>query len=275
MTPRQHALALGMTTYESDRGGCRVCGGKERYVSNGACVNCTLLRSNSANPNYIVDRSRAMNKQVAIDLRQIAAEQGQTLYEGNPCKKCGGTTRYVSNGSCSHCQNSKAQIVRDKLREARERLQPQPFTLQPCNCKEHAELFARLPYLEGRGVVYANCDMTRASRDQKGGRVTTNGKCILCHPNELLTFTTLYNMRALPGLDQLCFRILFDTCSPDGLLAENGRGFASLQLARIRQRWYDQHGKEYKAPAPKVEPKKEEMSLPLAPLPLPGGQRND
>ena len=267
MTPRQYAAQMGATTYESDRGGCSVCGGKERYTSNGACVHCTLLRSNSGNPNYVVDRTRAMDRQIAVDLRTLAAEQGQTIYNGNHCKKCGGTSRYVSNGSCTHCLNRKALDAREKLKEARERLQPQPFTLQPCGCKEHAELFARLPYLEGRGVVYANCDMTNDARDRKGDRVTTNGKCILCYPNELLTFTTMYNMRALPGLDQMCFRILFDTCSPDGLLAENGRGFATMQLARLRQRWYDQHGKEYVAPVPKQG--EQGLSMPLSPLQLP------
>lgn len=272
LSPRQLAARNGEITYEGRRD-CERCGTRERYVSNGACVHCMRVRNGARNPDYVADPMRAVNKRIATELRKVAAEQGQTIYEGNPCKKCGGVTRYVSNGSCVHCMGEAATALRNTLKEARERPQPQPFILQPCGCKEHAELFARLPYLEGRGVVYANCDMTNDARDRKGGRVLTNGKCILCYPNELLTFTTMYNMRALPGLDQISFRILFDTCSPDGLLAENGRGFASMQLARIRQRWYDQHGKEYTAPVPK--PDDQGLSMPLAPLPLPGGQRND
>lgn len=272
LTARQQAARSGAKTYDAARE-CTRCGARERYVSNGACVHCMKMRNGSArNPDYIPDPARAYNKRMAMELRQVAAEQGQTIYEGNPCKKCGGTSRYVSNGSCTHCMVSTATALREKLKEARARPQPQPFILQPCGCKEHAELFARLPYLEGRGVVYANCDMTHAARDRKGDMVKTTGKCILCHPNELITFTNMYNARALPGLDQLCFRILFDTCSPDGLLAENGRGFASLQLARLRQRWYDQHGKEYKAPVPTGEKETGGLSMPLAPLPLPGGQ---
>lgn len=32
--------------------------------------------------------------------------------EGKPCKRCGSTTRYLSNGNCYHCNNGQFKEVK-------------------------------------------------------------------------------------------------------------------------------------------------------------------
>lgn len=59
-----------------------------------------------------------------IDLRMEASADGRTTYEGSECRKCGGTLRHTSNGSCVACariraKNSSAKL-RERLRKARE-----------------------------------------------------------------------------------------------------------------------------------------------------------
>lgn len=278
MTPRQEAKANGYTTYQSDRGGCKICGGSERYTSNGACVFCTLQRSNAANPDYVYDPMRGNEKRISQELRRAAAEAGQATYEGGACKKCGGTTRYTSNGACVPCMRKTAKASQEFFKANREAVRPQPFVFQPCACDKHRGLFASLPYMEGKGAVYVNCDMTAALRDisAKTQKPKTNGKCVLCHPNELITFANQYNARALPGLDQTCTRLLFDLCGSDSPLASGGHSAATNALRDQRLQWFTARGREYTPPVRAT--KKEPEPLPLPGLVLPdmtGGHDDD
>ena len=55
--------------------------------------------------------------------RKAAALQGKTIYEGRPCKACGGILRYTSSNNCIRCSkasSSKRHIeIRDLLAQAR------------------------------------------------------------------------------------------------------------------------------------------------------------
>lgn len=46
-----------------------------------------------------------------------AAEQGQTHYQGKPCKTCDNTLRYTSTGNCVQCAKAITTEQRRKVRE--------------------------------------------------------------------------------------------------------------------------------------------------------------
>lgn len=56
--------------------------------------------------------------------RLEAAQDGRSKYEGKPCRVCGSTERFVSNGNCVACSLAHTkkyrQKVQEKLRQARE-----------------------------------------------------------------------------------------------------------------------------------------------------------
>lgn len=56
--------------------------------------------------------------------RLKAAQEGLSRYDGKPCRICGSTERFVSNGNCVACSASHAkkyrQKVKDTLIQARE-----------------------------------------------------------------------------------------------------------------------------------------------------------
>lgn len=45
-----------------------------------------------------------------ISSRMKAAEQGESTYDGAPCKTCGNTRRYTINASCVECSNERSKI---------------------------------------------------------------------------------------------------------------------------------------------------------------------
>lgn len=59
--------------------------------------------------------------------RLDAAKSGQSKYEGKPCRRCGGTTRWTINCTCVRCSNIRTKegvrkrraLIRDLLRENR------------------------------------------------------------------------------------------------------------------------------------------------------------
>jgi len=51
--------------------------------------------------------------------REQAAIEGQTTYVGRNCAKCGGVTRYVSNGGCVACARKRAKRHDDHIRDLR------------------------------------------------------------------------------------------------------------------------------------------------------------
>jgi DnaJ-class molecular chaperone len=48
--------------------------------------------------------------------RQAAIEGGFTVYDGKPCRKCGGTRRYTLIAACTACHSQAT--MRNKRREA-------------------------------------------------------------------------------------------------------------------------------------------------------------
>lgn len=49
--------------------------------------------------------------------RLAAAREGETTYEGVPCKVCGNTRKYTINASCCECSNARARLAMRKNRE--------------------------------------------------------------------------------------------------------------------------------------------------------------
>lgn len=52
-----------------------------------------------------------------LTARMKAAQQGESSYEGAPCKTCGNTKRYTINASCVECANERSKINVKKQRE--------------------------------------------------------------------------------------------------------------------------------------------------------------
>lgn len=46
-----------------------------------------------------------------------AAKQGNLRYQGRPCRACGSTERFVSNGNCVPCSQEHVRKYREKIRE--------------------------------------------------------------------------------------------------------------------------------------------------------------
>lgn len=46
-----------------------------------------------------------------------AATQGLLRYQGRPCRSCGSTERFVSNGNCVACSQEHVKKYREKIRE--------------------------------------------------------------------------------------------------------------------------------------------------------------
>ena len=53
-----------------------------------------------------------------LDARVEAAERGDYIYQGKPCRTCGSEARYVSSNVCVHCQKAHTKKYRDKARDA-------------------------------------------------------------------------------------------------------------------------------------------------------------
>lgn len=53
--------------------------------------------------------------------RLKAAEQGNTHYDGQPCRTCGNTLKYTSTGNCVVCTRAKTNDHRAKVRELLEK----------------------------------------------------------------------------------------------------------------------------------------------------------
>ena len=61
-----------------------------------------------------------------MDPRRIeAAQRGDVLYEGKPCRSCGDAVRYVNSGACVACKRAFArehyQAWRDFIRSCRDK----------------------------------------------------------------------------------------------------------------------------------------------------------
>lgn len=58
--------------------------------------------------------------------RRAAAMQGKTIYEGRPCRACGGILRYTSSDNCIPCSKTSSskrhKEIRDLLAQARAKL---------------------------------------------------------------------------------------------------------------------------------------------------------
>lgn len=69
-----------------------------RYTSNGTCSAC--------NYGHVVAR---------LTPRQQAQEDGESTYEGKPCRKCGNTTKDVSGRRCTKCRTHRMTPSEIKL----------------------------------------------------------------------------------------------------------------------------------------------------------------
>ncbi|CAM0102316.1 hypothetical protein VPH234P10_0017 [Vibrio phage 234P10] len=61
-----------------------------RYSANGSCALCNSESSAKA-----------------LSPRQQAQEDGESTYEGKPCRKCGNTTKDVSGRRCTKCRTHR------------------------------------------------------------------------------------------------------------------------------------------------------------------------
>jgi formate-dependent nitrite reductase cytochrome c552 subunit len=62
--------------------------------------------------------------------RFIAARDGKHTFEGDECKHCANTQRYVNNGGCVACHVRRDQMRRDAKKEAKARaLREKPVIL--------------------------------------------------------------------------------------------------------------------------------------------------
>lgn len=48
--------------------------------------------------------------------RLKAAQQGEPRYHGKPCRVCGETERFVTNGNCIACAAKHSQKYREKVK---------------------------------------------------------------------------------------------------------------------------------------------------------------
>lgn len=48
--------------------------------------------------------------------RLKAAEKGDSRYIGKPCRACGGTERFVTNGNCVQCAAEHSRKYREKVK---------------------------------------------------------------------------------------------------------------------------------------------------------------
>jgi len=51
--------------------------------------------------------------------RTMAAKAGLPRYTGKPCRKCGGTLRYVVNCDCVACSANRTKLFNRKIRALR------------------------------------------------------------------------------------------------------------------------------------------------------------
>lgn len=58
-----------------------------------------------------------MTSQSSLTPRFVAAQNGQSHYEGSPCRKCGGTLRYTVSCNCVACANKGTNATHAKIRE--------------------------------------------------------------------------------------------------------------------------------------------------------------
>jgi len=49
--------------------------------------------------------------------RLKAAKKGKRKYVGNPCRVCGATNRFVSNGNCVACAVNHTRKYRERIRQ--------------------------------------------------------------------------------------------------------------------------------------------------------------
>lgn len=55
---------------------------------------------------------------MTVDQRRIkAAEQGESIYLGSACRKCGNERRYTLTGQCVHCVNERSKANAKKRTE--------------------------------------------------------------------------------------------------------------------------------------------------------------
>lgn len=285
-TNRQFAILEGHPTYEGKA--CPVCSRYEmlatstRYTASGACVACQRRRG-ATRPDGTrrepMSSEDINDRMMSTELRLIAAQNGDREYEGKACKRCGNRSRYVSNGACKVCVKASASALREKLQAATHTPQPQPFSTGGKSSCTHAAIFSRMEYLNGHDVRYVRCDITKNIMDSRPAL----GKCVLCHPNQLITFFNSYQARQIVGLDQLSVRILYDLCANDQLSGVQGRSVASLCLAAKADRLAAARGTVYRepqiaglpVPPPAAAPTVHQvLTLPGA-LPLPGIEDTD
>jgi 5-methylcytosine-specific restriction endonuclease McrA len=77
---------------------CKRCGGTERYTINRSCTACALESS--------LRRAAKLSEQAA-KIRGFGPKAATV--QGKPCKKCGGTERYLVNKGCVACLREKTR----------------------------------------------------------------------------------------------------------------------------------------------------------------------
>jgi Uri superfamily endonuclease len=60
---------------------------------------------------------KASNRELLpVESRWVAAESGQYIYIGSPCKTCQNQRRYTSSGACLECVRAAAKAHNERLR---------------------------------------------------------------------------------------------------------------------------------------------------------------
>ena len=57
--------------------------------------------------------------------RLKAAQEGLSRYDGKPCRACGSTERFVSNGNCVSCSSEHTKKYRAKVRNMLNQARPE------------------------------------------------------------------------------------------------------------------------------------------------------
>lgn len=97
---KKQATTQGDLTYRGRE--CKKCRNRERYTSNGGCIEC-------ANK----DTRRVGQRQISGDQRYAARKAGAKTFDSlYPCNRCGTSIRYTSSCGCVECIKSRVSSVR-------------------------------------------------------------------------------------------------------------------------------------------------------------------
>lgn len=129
--------------------------------------------------------------------RQLAIQQGQKIYEGNPCKNCENTARRVSNACCINCEKAYKQSSEYKLYQKQYQKKPESKLYQKRfhqTPKSRTVQRAWRQSTKGKVIRQITWQNNRAKRLDAEGSYTTQewialkeqygNRCLRCHKHQ-------------------------------------------------------------------------------------------